>query len=318
MPHWTDERLQNIADVCAKNEFHIASKLLNIKESTLERYLREASVRGIKSEAGEIENPHQPNILILDIENSPSIVASWGIRKQYIGTEYIVREWYMFSWALKYLHGTEIYSDVITPEESLAGDDKRILENLWKFVNYADIIIGHNMDGFDKKKMNSRFIYHGIDPPSGYQTVDTLKVARSQFSFTSNKLDYIARLLGLPGKEDKGDITRWLRCMEGSQEDLDKMHKYNRGDITLTEDVYLKLRPYIKGHPNLGLFGNSEVDVCYKCGSVDIDYLEGDYYYTTVNKFKKYRCNNCRTIGRSHFSAITAEDRKHLTVAVAK
>lgn len=318
-----NDRLQNIVNICAENEESIASKLLNIKPSSLERYLREAKIRGLSSDIGDPITPDQPRIIILDVENSPSIIAAWGIYKQFLGTQQIIKEWYMLSWSLKYLHGTEIHSDVLTPEEAINGDDKRIMESLWTFIDYADIIIGHNMDRFDKLKINSRFIQHGMKPPSSFETLDTLKVAKGQFAFTSNKLDYLCKLLGIPRKADNGGMERWLRCMEGSPEDLIAMELYNRHDVTITEDLYIKLRPYCKGHPNLGLYGKSDIDVCYKCGSVDINWLkevngESKYYRTTVNRFPTYRCNHCQTIGRSRFSADSKENRFHITSPVAR
>lgn len=320
----SDERLQKVVNLKAKlKEDHLVAKAADIKPSSIERLLREARVRNITAEISPEDPIVPPNIIILDVENSPSLAAVWGIHKQFLNTQQIVQEWYMFSWALKYLHGTEIHSDVVTPEESLRRDDSRIMESLWEFIDYADIIIGHNLDRFDKLKINSRFLQHGLNPPSSYETVDTLKVAKSQFSFTSNKLDYLCRLLGIPRKIDNGGIERWIRCMDGSPEDLMDMEKYNRHDITITEDLYLKLRPYIKSHPNLGLYYPADIDCCYKCGSIDIDWLykengEAVLYKTTVNAFPEYRCNICQSVGRSRYSAFEPEQRRHVTAPVAR
>ena len=37
-------------------------------------------------------------------------------------------------------------------------------------------------------------------PPMPYKTIDTLKVARKEFAFSSNKQDYITKFLGLEEK----------------------------------------------------------------------------------------------------------------------
>jgi hypothetical protein len=34
------------------------------------------------------------------------------------------------------------------------------------------------------------------------------------------------------------------------------MRKYNPKDVKGTEDVYLKLRPWIEGHPNLAIYND--------------------------------------------------------------
>lgn len=67
-------------------------------------------------------------------------------------------------------------------------DDSKLIEDLWKLFDEADIIIGHNINSFDIKKANTRFIENGLMPPSNYQTIDTLRVAKKYFGFTSNKL----------------------------------------------------------------------------------------------------------------------------------
>ena len=35
-------------------------------------------------------------------------------------------------------------NDCLTPKESLKRDDKRILRSVWKLMEKADVIIGHN------------------------------------------------------------------------------------------------------------------------------------------------------------------------------
>jgi DNA-directed RNA polymerase subunit RPC12/RpoP len=71
------------------------------------------------------------------------------------------------------------------------------------------------------------------------------------------------------------------------------MIKYNNQDVRGLEDVYLKLRPYIKNHPNLGvIMGDS---VCPNCGSSHLEEEYNKFYYTSANKFQIYRCMNCKT-----------------------
>jgi DNA-directed RNA polymerase subunit RPC12/RpoP len=71
------------------------------------------------------------------------------------------------------------------------------------------------------------------------------------------------------------------------------MLNYNKHDVIGLEQLYLKLRPYIKNHPNLGVL--LDEDVCPNCGSYDLVEEIGKYYFTTANKFPVYRCANCKT-----------------------
>ena len=305
------KKLNNILELY-KQHGDKAAEMLNIKPSTLERYLRYS-----KKEVITEEDLKEPNILILDIENSPSLAAVWGVNQQFIHTNQIVQEWYMFSWAARWLYSTEVFSDVITPEESLKRDDSRIAKSLWEFVDYADIIIGHNVNSFDIPKMNARFIKHGMNPTSSCQVIDTLKAARKHFMFTSNKLDYLCQQLNIPRKIDNGGMERWIQCMDGDAQALLDMETYNKHDIIITEDLYIKLRPYMKYHPNVGLFDKRDSDCCYKCGSIELEWLDS-FYYTAVNKFSEYRCAKCGSIGRSRFSAMSKDNKSHITSPVAR
>ena len=62
------------------------------------------------------------------------------------------------------------------------------------------------------------------------------------------------------------DFELWAQCMQGNDSSLEYMEKYNRYDVELLEEVYLKLRPWIKSHPNVGLYMETEESVCANCG----------------------------------------------------
>ena len=79
-----------------------------------------------------------------------------------------------------------------------------------------------------------------MPPPSHYRIVDTLRIARSSFGFSSNKLDYINEMLGLSMKR-KTDFSLWKDCFYGDQEALDEMQEYVIQDTAILEELYLKL-----------------------------------------------------------------------------
>ena len=79
---------------------------------------------------------------------------AWSPGKQYVGPDQIITDWYTLGWACKWLYEDEVYSDIITSKESLARDDKRIIEAVWKFLDKADIVVtpgngfGDNGEGY--------------------------------------------------------------------------------------------------------------------------------------------------------------------------
>ena len=237
-------------------------------------------------------------ILILDIETSPLLAHVFNLWKQDIYLDQIVSDWFMLTWAAKWLGSEVVHSNRLTSEEALAQNDRRIVKNLWILLDEADIVVAHYGDRFDLPKIRSRFLVHGLIPPSSYKQIDTKSIASKEFGFSSNKLDALAGLLGLEGK-DKTDFLLWKGCMEGREESLFNMEKYNVKDILVLEEVYLALRPYIKGHPNLDLYIDSDKSLCPSCGFDTLVPIPGKFFYTQAVRYQLYRCTNCGAISRA-------------------
>lgn len=160
----------------------------------------------------------------------------------------------------------------------------------------ADGFAMHNCK-FDIPRINSRFISLGINPPTPYYIVDTLREARKVFDFSSNKLDALASFMKTGTKKIKTDFSLWKSCMEGDEEALELMRDYNERDVYVLEKVYLKMRPFIKGHPNVGAILAKD-NVCPICGSPLVTKYPG-YYSTSVNRYTLYKCDRCHSIVRS-------------------
>lgn len=246
------------------------------------------------------ESKSLPKILIFDIETAPVKAYVWRMWKETIGIDQMLSDWFILCWAAKWLYSDTIMNDCVTKEEVLEEDDERVVKSLWKLFDEADIVVAHNATRFDVPKMNARFIKYGLQPPSPYRIVDTLEVAKKEFKFTSNKLDGLAVYFGFPKKLET-DFTLWSQCLEGKQAALNYMSKYNKYDVQLLEEVYLKLLPWIRNHPNIGIYTSSEL-VCCNCGHKHLTLIPNKYYYTQVSKYPIYRCNHCGAISRGRHS----------------
>jgi len=244
-----------------------------------------------------------PKILLFDIETSPNASYNWGWWKQNIQHQQIIFPWMIISWAGKWLYEAKCFGDVLSVEEAKGHDDKRVCESLLKAFNDADIIIAHNGKKFDDKRSKTRFFINELQPPEPYQMIDTLEHFRKEFVMPSNRLDYLISLLYDDSKLPT-EFALWPKCLnwfnsfskEEQQESLDYMFKYNKKDVYTLEDLYIELRPWIKNHPNIGLYMNAEGETCTHCGSSDLSETGSDYY-TGVNRFTSLRCNNCGAIG---------------------
>ena len=299
---------------------------LCVSEMAQELGLKESSIRrNVRRINENKKNPQEitkklPKILLFDIETSPMEVLVWGLYKQRIPHNNIIKEWSVLSWAAKWLFNNEVISEVVTPNEAKARTDKSVIKGIWNLIEEADIIIAHNAESFDIRKLNARFSANDLLPPSPYRVIDTLKVSRKNFAFSSHKLDHLTKMLGVRGKIET-EYGLWKRCIgmttdvEGQKKALEEMETYNKSDVFALEDLYVELRPWIKSHPNVGLYADEITECCANCGSSNIKLC--GHYYTPAGKFEAHRCE-CGAIGRSRYSAIDGEQRKNLTVSVAR
>jgi|TARA_R110001599_G_scaffold260797_1_gene461165 transposase-like protein len=239
----------------------------------------------------DYEESELPKILLFDVETSFYHFVGWGTYKQYIQHYQITEHQYIISWAAKWLYDENVQSDVVTPKESKNRDDKRILKSIHKLLDEADIVVGHNGDRFDLRKLRWRFISQGMAPPSPFKIIDTLKVARREFFAPSYKQDFLTKYFKLENKIQT-DFQLWVDCEAGIPEKLEEMVEYNRHDVMGLEDLYLKIRPYIRNHPNLGVL--MEDDICPTCGSKHLQETSS-VYLTSANKFPVYKCEKCET-----------------------
>lgn len=238
----------------------------------------------------------EPKILFFDIETAPNLGYVWGKWEQNV-IDY-TNEWYVLCYSAKWLGGKNITNGLPDYPGYKPGsqNDKKIVEDIWSLFNEADIIVAHNGDQFDIKKMNARFLFHKLTPPTPYKTIDTKKVAKRYFSFNSNKLDDLGQHLGLGRKVKHEGFEMWQGCMAGDMPSWRLMKKYNQQDVNLLEKVYLYFRGWISSHPILGMFSNGSV-VCPKCGSSKLQ--ARGFAINSTTKYRRFQCRDCGGWGRT-------------------
>ena len=256
--------------------------------------------------------PRGPVIITLDIETSPIIAYTWGLWKQNIGLNQIIRDWTVLSYCAKTLGQRSVrYLD--TADKDDPYDDADIMLALWHELDRADIIIVQNGVKFDLRKINARFLQMGLPPPSPYKLIDTMLEARKVAAFTSNKLEWLATVLTEVRKDKHHQFPGfelWTECLKKNPKAWAVMRKYNPKDVIATEKVYLRLRPYIVGHPNVAVYNDSEKVQCPKCGSTKV-HKRGNTS-TQTGEYHRYRCTSCMGWSRSRYVINTKGKRQAL------
>lgn len=236
----------------------------------------------------------QSNIkrLFFDIETSPNIVYSWRIGYNLtITPENIIDERKIICISYKW----ESEDIIHTLKWDKDHCDKQMLIDFVKIANQSDEMIAHNGDKFDIKWIRTRCIYHRIDMFPNYNTLDTLKKAKSGFNFNSNKLDYIAKFLGVGAKVKHSGFDMWINVMKGDESAMNEMVNYCIGDIQILEDVYLTMQNYIKPNTHVGVHNNNLKFSCQSCGSEHITLYKNRV--TTLGTIKRVmECQDCAYI----------------------
>jgi len=237
-------------------------------------------------------------ILIIDIETAPNIAYVWGAWKQNIGYNQWKQKAHIMSFAAKWLG-----EDEIIYKENRKGNDKAIVKAMFRLLDEADIAIAHNGRKFDFPTIIGRGLVHGFTPPSPYHVVDTLETARREFRFTNNSLAVLTEDLGITkkgGHKKFPGFELWLECLRGNDEAWQEMEEYNIQDVMALEELYLRLLPFMKNHPNV--VRHSEEGVfCPKCGSDNIQWR--GYYYTRAGLcYRRFVCKDCGGWGKTRYS----------------
>ena len=237
-------------------------------------------------------------ILLIDIETAPNIAYVWGAWKQNIGYNQWKQKSHIMSFAAKWLDEKDIIY-----EENRKSNDRAIVSKIFKLLDKADIVVAHNGRKFDLPTIIGRGLVHGYSPPSPYFIVDTLDVAKREFRFTNNSLAVLTQDLGIRKKDEHKKFPGfelWLECLRGNDEAWEEMKSYNIDDVLSLEELYLRLRPFIRNHPNIIRHEGDGV-FCPKCGSNHIQYR--GYYYTRAGLcYKRFQCMKCGGWGRDRFS----------------
>lgn len=260
-----------------------------------------------------------PKILHLDIETAPIESYHWSLWKQNIGLVQIQVDWTVLSFCAWWEHDAAnvggrkkiIYMDV--SEQDDFRDDSLLLARLWELLDEADFMVAQNGKRFDLKKIKARMVLMGMPPPSPLIVIDTMLIAKDAFAFTSNKLEYMADKMSPVKKRKHAEFSGfelWVECLKGNPRAWRQMRLYNIDDVRSLREVYLRLRPWAVGHPNLAAFYPDDTTRCPKCGSDDVH--ERGFTYTQTGKYQRMHCGGCGGWSRSRYTLNTLAKRRGL------
>ena len=255
--------------------------------------------------------PLDVKVLVLDIETAPILAHVWQLWDNNVALNQIVEDWSILSWSAKWLNSDKVmYMD--TRKEKNPRDDKKIMEGLWHLLNEADIVIGQNSKSFDIPKIFARFFKHKIQKPSSFRQIDTMRLAKKHFKFTSNKLEYMTKeFCEHVQKSDHKKFpghSLWVECLKGNPEAWAEMEMYNVTDILGTEELFKRLQPW-DNSLNFNCYHDAFHHQC-SCGS--IDFKKHGFVFSNSGKYQRFICTTCGSESVDKHNLLSKEKKKSL------
>lgn len=243
--------------------------------------------------------------LHLDIESAPNEGYFWDPKTRFITSDKVIETSRVLCLAYKWEGDKKIHF------LSEWGDTDMILET-WMMLNEADAVITYNGNRFDLPVLNREFLKAGLSPPKPYATIDLFRTVKSQFKFTHSSLGAVCTELGIGSKASHPGFQMWVDVMNGSEKARARMEKYNRQDVRLLPDLYRFLRPWIKNHPNEGLYKEGTKKACPSCGSHSL--TKQGLRVTKTQTYQQYQCGTCGSWSRDRLTSLPADRRSAILV----
>lgn len=247
-----------------------------------------------------------PKILALDIETAPHTAHVWSLWKQNVSLSQLRETGRVLCVAWKWIGE----SGPVHYISEVHGKQK-MLDTVHALLDETDIVVTYNGKKFDLPTLNKEFLESGYSPPAPYKQVDLYLTARSKFRFASNKMDHLAKQLGIKTKVRHSGHELWVRCMEGDPKAWLKMARYNKRDVMILCKLYEKMLPWIGNHPNVNLYiptKKANTPSCPSCGSCKL-HSRG----VATNKsysYIRYQCTSCGSWSRSVHRALDRPSAK--------
>jgi uncharacterized protein YprB with RNaseH-like and TPR domain len=218
----------------------------------------------------------EPKVLIWDIE-STNLKATFGT---------------ILCIGWKWLGQKTIHIPTII-ETSKGGmlDDHGLVKNFAEVYNEADYHVTHYGPRFDLPMVQSKLIKYGEPPLPPKLAIDTWRVARNNLQLHSNRLGSLAEFLGVEHEKSPIRFDQWLKAAFGDRAALREVKEHCRLDVIVLEEVFIKLRPWIREEPVRHLFVSTPDMACTSCGSERLQ--RRGFHISRTRRYQRYQCQDC-------------------------
>lgn len=243
-----------------------------------------------KKEKVEVELPE--DVVTIDIETSPLITYAWSVWEANAIKK--LKETTILCVSYKFLGEKKVYniSQMDDPNwKPGVENDKWVMERLAEVLNRASTVVTQNGNSFDLPIIRRRMLINGVRPPHPLKKVDTKILGKNLFRFDQASLKAMCEETGTAQKGDPGGFATWEGCMSPNRKlavsSFKRMIKYNNQDVIATEELYLRMRPFMETHPNLAVIAGRP-DCCKLCLNKRLQ--ARGWEYTDASRRRRFQC----------------------------
>lgn len=185
-------------------------------------------------------------------------------------------------------------------------NDKKLCKEVASLLSSADMWVTHNGKWFDVKYLNSRLLKWGLPPLPSIPHFDTCETGFKKLAI-KNSLKEMGKYLGCKTSKYEVSMDEWVRAYAGDKKAMSEIVKHCKQDVELTEQVYLRLRPFGHNPPNLSLIYGDDRN-CPHCGAKD-SLKKNGYKLAIVGKAQRYQCRKCGGYARDAYKQTEVKRR---------
>jgi len=174
--------------------------------------------------------------------------------------------------------------------ENDATDDSRLVKEFYKVLSEADIWITWYGERFDDRMFQSKLLEYKLPPCPHVQHIDLWKTCKYRFKLSSNRLKTAAAFMDL---EEKTPVLGkvWRRARTGHGPSIRYVIEHCVQDVLVLEQAYLRMRPWVKQHPNMGII-QEQTEACPTCGVSGKLHKRG-LYRSRTRTYQRFSCQAC-------------------------
>lgn len=228
---------------------------------------------------------NEPRILIWDLECT-------GLKADF-GTTLVT--------GYKWLGEKKVYTPCISDYTTFKNDptdDYGLIRDFIDVFNQADMTVTYFGTGFDKKWFQAKVMEHDLGVLPNTPMADLFYTVKANMALSRKSLQNVGYYLNLATEKTPVEGKIWRRASAGHAPSIKYIKDHCHADVQVLEELYLRLRPWIRQHPRL--VSNEH---CFNCGS---EHLQNRGRAMTVytGPRRRLQCQDCgawKTVAEKKF-----------------